>query len=179
MFSPVEAATWAGLGVAATLVGAYVAARNGWLQISIMREAHALNVSKAVPRIGCHVTPAEQNDIGPGFNSHIYLTVVIYNEGELPVQNINGQWKLLTPNPSEKRVRDIRRDFLGKREKYTDRYRIEESANWRREGIRFDVEVEFLYAFPGERDPQRYTAQYRYDPEKRQMLKNERTLSQT
>src|ERR1039458_7130957 len=106
-FQPVDAATWAGLGVAATLLGAFIAHRAGWLQISLMREAHALNVSKAVPRIGCQVTPSEQRDLGPGYSPHIYLTVEIYNEGELPVQNINGYWILLTGQLPEQQLRSI------------------------------------------------------------------------
>lgn len=170
-FKAVDAATWAGLGVAATLLCAFIARRFGWLQISLMREAHALNVSKAVPRIGCQVTPSEQRDLGPGYNPHIYLTVEIYNEGELPVQSINGYWILLTGHLAKQQLRNISRDFLGKCEKYTDRYRIEESANWRREGIRFEVHVEFFYTVPGEQEPQQYNAKYRYDRENRQMLK--------
>jgi len=136
-----------------------------------MREVHALNVSKAVPRIGCQVTPTEQNDLGPGYNPHIYLTVEIYNEGELPVQNVNGNWLLRTGHLAEQQLRSISRDFLGKGEKYMDRYRIEESANWRRDGIRFEVHVEFFYTVPGQQEPQQYIAQYDYDRESRQMLK--------
>jgi hypothetical protein len=171
MFSLVDAATWAGLGVAATLLTALVAERSGFLQISLMRQAHSLNVAKAVPKIGCSVIATEKPDLGPGYNPHIYLTLELYNEGELAVEKVNGLWKYLPAYLGEKFVREIHWDFLGKCERRTDTRRIDESANWHRQGVSFDVDVEFIYRVPGENQPCQYIAKYRYAKESRQMIK--------
>jgi hypothetical protein len=164
-----------GLGIIATLLSAFIAERNGFLQISFMRKAHELNVARALPRIGCQVFIEAINTLGPGYNPHIFIRVKLYNEGELAVQNIAGQWNFYTPDPSTKRVFPIQRDFLGKCQDDLYSYMIQESANWRREGIAFDVEVEFFYSMPGEQEATKYSARYYYHRESGQMVKRSYT----
>jgi hypothetical protein len=149
LVSPVSAATWAGLGVAATLVCAFVAQRLGFLQVTLMRQAHTLNVAKAAPRIGCEVTVGLVQILPQIFDPHLVVNIKIYNEGELPAESINGQWKLLPPDPDRKRVLPIQRDFLGQCENYTQTYQVNESSEWNRQGVIFDVEVRvFLRGSP-------------------------------
>jgi hypothetical protein len=136
-----------------------------------MQRSHDLNVSKATPRIGFHCTVAETRILPQGYNPHLFITVEIYNEGELAVQSVKGKWQYLPPNVAQKIVRSIDRDFLGKCEKYTDTYLIEQSANWPLGTGRFDVDVEFFYAQPGTPDTQHYKAHYRYNANGQQMVR--------
>jgi hypothetical protein len=73
----------------------------------------------------------------------------------------------------EKRVFPFQRDFLGKCEKYLDSHTIEGSSNWRREGIAFDVEIEFFYSIPGETEKKRYYAKYYYHRDTKRMVKRD------
>jgi hypothetical protein len=167
----------AGLGAVATLGCAWIARRVGLVQISIMRQAHSLNVAKAVPQIGCEIIAKKQQDLPTEYNPHIYITVKIYNEGELPVQNLDGQWTLLASKLSENYISKIQRDFLGKCENLSYTHKIQASADWIRAAINFDVNIEFTYLVPGEDQQKRYRAQYRYDRESEQLLKIDNEIS--
>jgi hypothetical protein len=164
------AVLWAGLGVAATLICALVAERIGWVQIKIAREAHQLNVTKAAVKIGFALDVDERQLFPQGYNPHIHLTAKIYNEGELAAKNIDGQWKLIVPNGKDY-VFPIQRDFIGNSEPYLHVYKIDESCNWPRDSIRFNVHVEFRYSVPSERENRRYHAEYQYDRESRRMVR--------
>jgi hypothetical protein len=167
------AVLWAGLGVAATLICAWIAERNGFLHLDLARQAHSLNVAKAVPRVGCKIRVDERNELGPGYRPHIWITVALYNEGELPVQNVKGDWKLLIGQLPLKTILPIQRDFLGKCQEDLYVHRIQDSPNWRREGILLDVEVEFFYSVPGQKEKDRYYTKQYYDPETKQMVKRD------
>jgi hypothetical protein len=92
-------------GVGATLlmgiVATLVAYKVGFRQARLMQEAHDLSVTRAETRIGCAVEVEDKQVVLPAgmYNPHIHLTAKIYNEGELPAEDINGEWKLLTNNP--------------------------------------------------------------------------------
>jgi hypothetical protein len=165
-----SAVSWAALGVAGTLVSALVAERVGWVQISIMREAHALNVSKATPQIGCTIGVGFQQISPAGFNPHAFITVEIYNEGELAARDLQGEWILRAPTFG-KALFPIQRDFLGKCEKHTHTYKINESGNWPPHSVPIEVDIEFYYTLPGTPDREQYNATYRYDTDSRQMLR--------
>lgn len=170
MMSPIDAATWTGVGVAATLVAAFVAHQVGFLQISIMRDAHALNVAKAIPKVGCSLTVEEKYELGETFQPFLYLRMKIYNEGDLAAQSLNGQWKLFTPESRDGISLPLHRDFLGRCENYIESHRLADSPNWRREGLWLNVEVDFYYLAFSDAQPQRCRRRYKYDPDSKRMV---------
>jgi hypothetical protein len=172
MLSAIGAIGWVALGVAATLTAAYVAHRVGWLQIALMREAHALNMSKAAPQIGCDVQVEVKQVLPQGYNPHLFVSVEIYNEGELAIRDVRGEWTISDAPTSIPHI-PLLKDFLGKCQRYSSIRQIDESANWPRQGVTFDLEVEFYYIIPGNGDRERYTAKYRYEGESRRTLRIE------
>jgi hypothetical protein len=146
------------LGVGATLLGVFV-----------MRRTHTLNVTKATPRIGCSVDVIFRQDDPNVYYPTLFLTATIYNEGELAASALHGHWKLLTGDGALYFNRPIYRDFLGTREKYSDTYCIEESCNWPREDIRFDVEIEFDYLTLPNDEERHYSASYSYDAQSQKL----------
>jgi hypothetical protein len=173
MIPPIDAATWAGLGVVATLIAALIAHRAGWLQIGIMRQSHALDVAKSIPCINCFVGIAEWNSDAKTWYPYLILTVKIQNEGILPAHCLKGQWKLLTNDLEENRVFPIQRDIIGHCEGYTKSYKIEDSCNWARESVRIDVEVEFSYSVSSKEEEKQYHAKYSFDPQSVDMIKRD------
>jgi hypothetical protein len=153
---------WAALGVAATLVSAYVARRMGWLEITIMREAHALNVSKATPRIGCDCRILKKQILGSGYNPHLVIVVELYNEGDLAVHDVEGEWTAVGPGNMRTSCH-IQRDFLGKCDSFRSEYQITESPNWPK-AVTFDIVVDFYYLTPGQPDErEHFEATYHHD----------------
>jgi len=145
----------------------------GYLELGFMHKAHELNVTKALSRVGCDVRCELRPILGPNFSPHIEIVVNIYNEGELAAQNLTGQWEFAPNYPGEKRVSQIRRDFLGRCEKYLDSYLIPESGGWGRQGAPFDVKIEFFYTIPGEEQTQYYGARYTYNRDKQQIVRQD------
>ena len=131
-----------------------------------MESANTLSVVKATVRVGCHVDVIEKDvlALGPNFNKSLVVTVKLYNEGELPASALQGDWKLLPARLAQKNIFPIERDFLGAKD-YLDTQTIEGSQQWRREGIRFDVKVEFWYSIPTEPEKRHYQQTFRYDHE--------------
>jgi hypothetical protein len=161
ILSAIGALGWVALGVAATLVAAYVAHRIGWLQITIMREAHALNVSKAMPQVGCDVRVIKKQILPQGYNPHLALVMEIYNEGELAVRDVTGDWTVIGPGQL-RTTRGFQKDFLGKNTNLHAEYEINESANWP-QTVTFDIDVEFYYMAPGQSDREHFHATYRFE----------------
>jgi hypothetical protein len=155
------------LGVGVTLLGVFV-----------MRRTHTLNVTKATPRIGCSVDVSFRQDDPNTYYPTLFLTATIYNEGELAASALHGHWKLLVGDGALYFDRPIDRDFLGTCEKYLDSYCIEESCDWHREDIRFDVEIEFDYLTLPNDEERHYSAAYSYDTQS-QKLKRHQSSSPT
>lgn len=160
--SPIAATTWAGLGVAGTLVCAWVAQRIGWIQISIARQAHALNLAKAVPQVGCDVRVIKKQVLPESFNPHLVLALDVYNEGELSVSDLTGEWTGVLPGGKPK-ITPFHRDFLGQCAQFHAEYQIYESPDWPPGKVKFAVHVEFHYLLPGNADPVHFQAKYEYD----------------
>ena len=167
-------------GIAGALIGSIItvlcalAAKSvGYLQIDFMRKAHELNVVKTTPRIGCDVSAESRQILNDAFRPHIFVTLKIYNEGELAVEKVTGQWKLLPHDVAAKRVFEIARDFLGHCDQYAQTHQINESVNWPDHALTFDVEVDFFYTIPGEKAPGHYSAKYYYHAETGRMIKRD------
>jgi hypothetical protein len=148
-----------------TLGAALLARQQGWVQISLMRDAHALNVSKATPRVGCDVRILQKHILGPGFNPHLLIVVELYNEGQLPVHDVRGEWVVLGPSAMMRTACPFQRDFLGKCDKFRSEYTITESSNWSK-AVTFEIIVDFYYMTPGQpKERQHFEATYRYECE--------------
>ena len=161
------------LGVAATLFTAYSANGTGIIQISLLHQAHTLDVRPATPQIGTSMRIQEQQMAFPPF---YYLTTSIYNEGDLAAEQLSGHWRLFSPDNSVKKCEvPIERDFL-----LSTPYQLEPCllqgttvfAAMRGESkIRFQVDIEFDYFGSSNDQPQHYSAKYQYDPRSRQIVK--------
>jgi hypothetical protein len=154
--------TSGGIGAAIALLSVGVAHRFGLIQITLMQKAHALNVSKATPRVGCDVRILQKQILGPGFNPHLMIVVELYNEGELPVHDVQGEWVVLGPS-ALRTAHPFQRDFLGKCDKFCSEYMIAESSNWLKT-VTFDIIVDFYYMTPGQpEEREHFEATYRYE----------------
>jgi hypothetical protein len=169
--SLVNAATWAGIGAIAVLLSGLAAERMGYLHLDLARQAHRLNITKAIPRIGCSVIVEEKRLVGSEYPPHFFVHLKIYNEGELPAQSVNGQWKLSTNDPKETSVYPIQRDFLGRCQEDPYSHRFDLSPQWFREGIVINVEVKFSYTTPSDNEEQNYSAKYIYTGKSGQTIK--------
>jgi len=152
----------------------------GRLHLGVMNAAHDLAMLKAAVRLGCSVKVEERQILSAGYNPHLAIVIKLSNEGELAAEGLNGQWKILHPDPAQKRVFLLQKDFLGGCEVYSNEYLFQQSCNWRREGIAFDVEIELFYSLPSlptaknktaPYEKERYKAIWRYDASGRQMVK--------
>jgi hypothetical protein len=154
--------TSGGIGAAIALLSVGVAQRFGLIQVTLMQKAHALNVSKATPRVGCDVRILQKQILGPGYNPHLVLVVELYNEGELPVHDVQGEWVVLGPG-TMKTAHPFQRDFLGKCDKFRSEYTMTESANWPKT-VTFDIVVDFHYKTPGHpEEREHFEATYHYE----------------
>lgn len=162
-----------GITIAVALLGIYVAQQTGLLQSWIMKKAHDLNVTKAFPRIGSNIRTEYRHDNGPAYPRTIYLFTTIYNEGELPVSELNGQWKLTAKQFLSDNVIPIRRDFLGPTQYELEPYKILESGNQANNQFIFDVDIDFDYISPAHSEPQHYHAKYSYDRQYQRMNRSD------
>jgi hypothetical protein len=173
----VNDATWFALGVAATLVAAFVAHRNGRIQISFMRREHELSIAKAMPKVGTTVRIDEKNPHGPAYPIFYSLVATIYNEGDLAAKNLKGHCKLFSPtNDIGERSVQINRDFLGMALQYEVAPCPIEGVKVRQgmmgaEEIRFNLDIEFEYFGIPDDQPQQYAAKYQYDNKTHQMIR--------
>ena len=123
------AVAWTIVGIVVSLLGIYFAQKIGFIQIKLMREANKLNLLRATPKVGTGITVDEQYDNGKAFPPFIYLTTTIYNEGELPINQLSGYWKLLFPQGLQDLAIPITRDVLGSSAPYElARFKISESG---------------------------------------------------
>ena len=151
-FQPLEDTTWFALGVAATLVSAFVAQHIGYIQISIMKQEHDLNVTKATPKIGTSVKIDKRQINPPAYPPFCFLVASIYNEGELPAKQVNGHCKLVSPTKAVKEYSiPISREFLGSSPCELEICRLENGISGMTvdiggvegQNIRFNVDIEF------------------------------------
>jgi hypothetical protein len=168
-----DGAAGALIGAIVVILAAIAARQNGLLQISFMRKTHELNVTKAIPRIGCEVSAQTEQILPTLFAPHTRVIVKIYNEGELAAQKLTGQWELCSHQTDKKIVLQISRDFLGNCDAYVIDYLIPESSDWGRYGFGFDVNIEFFYLIPGDPETHRYEAHYAYESRKKQMIRKD------
>lgn len=171
MMSPIDAATWSGVGVAATLVCGYIAHKMGRLQFGVMEKSYGLAALLAEARVGCDVRVEERNTLGAIYPSHLFVTVDLYNEGQLPASALKGDWKLLPHHLFKNSVFPLQREFLGNCEHYTKTEFLNESAGVGWKDIAFDIRVDFYYSVPGVPNEQRYHQNYRYDRSSGQTIK--------
>jgi hypothetical protein len=174
ILEPVE---WFALGALATFVTALVAHRVGFIQITIMRQAHQLNIAKAMPKIGTSLTIDKRQEHSAAFGPSYYLIATIYNEGDLPAQQLKGHCKLFSPiNEIKQQDIPIDRELVGRTSPYKlEERRIEgtsvDAAFRSGQHIRINVDIEFDFlSIPDDR-PQHYSAKYEYDNKGQQMIK--------
>ena len=159
------------IGVLVTLFGIYIGQRTGLLEISIAKKALDLSLTKAAPKVGSMITVEERYDNGRDFPAFLYLITTIYNEGELPAGQLDGDWKLTSSYGVPNRVIPIRRDFLGSVPYKFEAPRITQGGIPRENEFRFDVDIEFNYSVASQEQPGHYHAKYRYDYETKRMNK--------
>src|ERR1700694_3364984 len=88
-------------GVLITLFGIYIGQRVGLMQISIAHKEHDLNLLKSAPVIDTAVRIIErQINPAPAFAPFYYIVTTINNYGELAAQQLNGHWRLYSPDHS-------------------------------------------------------------------------------
>ncbi len=152
-----------------TLFGIYIAQQLGIIQISYQRRAHELNLTKSAPKIGSSIEIDQRYDNGRNYPASLYLITTIYNEGELPASQLNGNWKLTSSYGVPNRIIPIQWDFLGSTPYKFEAPRIGESGTAAHNQFVFEVDIEFDYSIATENEPQHYSAKYRYDYEHKRM----------
>jgi hypothetical protein len=176
MLQTLNDTAWFALGVAATLVGAFVAHRIGRIQISFMRQAHDLTVKLAKCQIGstCKIALRIHNVSGPDVSRYI-VTTSIHNAGELAARDIKGKWDLSSSEQSYDCSRPIRIDFVCKGAPYElESYTFHSEAITQailsgKAWIKVDIELEFS-GLDGQ-TPERYSAKYDYSHQQKQMVR--------
>jgi hypothetical protein len=166
---------WFAMGVAATLVSAFVAQRVGRIQISLMQRSHELNVKLASCKIGTDVKidrrapNASRPDIRRWF-----LVTTIYNEGDCAAKQIEGNWNLSCFDPSQNRLMPISIDFLGATKVELPLQHLGDTAITQAQSsgeFWVNVDIQFSYLGLDENTPEHYTAKYQYNKQQRQMEK--------
>ena len=167
----IDGAEWAGLGVAATLLTGYIAHRIGWIQISVMRDAHTLNVKKATPRINSRVSISPTHPTSRPDVTWYAIHTKIYNDGDLVARNLEGQWKLTASEGIHETSKVIRADSLPAFLPLETKHEITEnevSALWCKPKVILQVNIDLNYLGLDEK-PERYQATYDYDFQHREM----------
>jgi hypothetical protein len=162
---------WMGLGVAATLLGAYVADKMGWIQIRLMQEAHALQIKKATPRIGSRADlvpfhPANRPDV-TGYT----IDTNIYNDGDLVARQLEGQWKLTASHGITEATIPIRADSLPSFLSFPLKHEVSGKVPsiWCEPSVKLQVDIDLVYL--GLDDKQEtYHAIYDYDYPNRKLV---------
>jgi len=170
-----DEASWIALGVAATLLGEFIAHKLGWIQISVMKKAHQLNINLATPKIGATVI-IERQAISPTVYRYFLLTT-IYNEGRLAAEKINGNWNLSCSDSGQNRVIPISRDFLGQGSPYELKPEelggnvITNAINSNQ--VRINVDIDFTYVGLAQNQLHKYNAKYQYDSNRKKMVRKD------
>lgn len=172
-------AEWTALGVAGTLLCAFVAHRVGLIQISLMTKVHELNVKLATPQIGTEIRIEDKAVAGWNYYPSYYLRTTIYNEGDLAALDLNGQWKLTSPTKSVAEV-----DFPIHRDSLRSEFKLEPvllsgpnellgnaMRNICDTGLHFNVDIELSYRGIDVNKAQQYKAHYEFDPKNPRLLK--------
>ena len=170
--------SWVALGVAATMVVAFIAHKLGWIQISIMKKAHELNRNLATPKIGTTVTIEARTPNSSRLDIvRFFLVTTIYNEGQLAAEKIQGNWNLSGSDSGQNRMIPIARDYLGQGSPY-ELEAEELGGNTITNAIKggqatINVDVDFTYVGLAQNQKQKYRAQYQYDSRRKKMVRKD------
>ena len=166
------------MGVAATLISAFVGQRIGRIQISFMRKAHDLNVKLAECQMGtdCTMTLEAFIPSRPDVRRYI-ISTRIYNAGDLAARNLKGTWNLTCSESVYNRSRPIRVDFVSKASPHEfesdplGNLEITQAIGNGKVWVKIDIK----FHFSGLKNDQteHYTAQYQYSHEEQQMIRTD------
>jgi hypothetical protein len=162
---------WIGLGVAATLFCGFIAHKVGLIQITLMREAHTLNVKKATPKLNSRVSIAPFHPETRPDMTRYAIHTKIYNDGDLVARKLEGEWKLTASDGIHESSEVIRVDSLPAFLPFELDHEIggEVSAVWCKPEVILQVNIKIDY-FGLNDKPERYEANYDYDFQHRSML---------
>lgn len=161
-----DGAGWAGVGVAATLLGILLTHRMGWIQIRLLRRENALNLAKTAPKIGTSVSLEERKNPNQPICTLVIITS-IYNEGDLAISNLKGNWNLTCSKSGFNRTIPITLDHLGNPRPYKMETPFGDVGTWLdvRNGkdITINVDLEIRYGSAVKKGENTYQAKYQYD----------------
>lgn len=168
-------ATWFALGVAATLLAAYVAHKIGRLQIKFMRHAHELNVQLATCQIGskCRI---ESRAVNNRPFSRYWLLISLYNTGQLAATKLKGNCTVVCSDSVHDRQIPVTVDSLGN----TMPHELEPqefcgntiTQAIRSGNFRIDVDIQFEFIGLDDKTPEKYAARYEYSGKQHQMVRS-------
>jgi hypothetical protein len=174
--SAISDSSWFAFGVAATLFAAFVANRNGRIQISLMRRGHDLNVKRARCKLGTHCRTELRflNPIRTDIQGYVILTT-IYNAGELAATNIEGKWNLSCSENIYDRVTPFHIDSITKErphelEPYQFLNRITTQAIMSGQ-FRINVDIDLEFMGLDDEESEKYHARYEYSHQQKQMIR--------
>jgi hypothetical protein len=164
------------LGLLIGWLSVYVAHTLGWLQIRILLWEHNLNLAKTTPKIGTSVRLEDRQS-----HTHPVSTLVvvakIYNEGDLAVSELKGNWKLSCSENTLNRSGSISVDHLGNSRPHEIETQLGGVPTWRdvrgSENIAIDFNIEFRYTGLPEDGEQTYRAHYRYNYSQKDFVKQD------
>jgi hypothetical protein len=164
------------IGVVTFVIGSIL----GYWQGKSAQRTLDLIVTKAVPKIGTTIRIDKRQENPSNYPPFYYLIATIYNEGELPAQQLKGYCRVYS---SEKSVREqsipIARELLGTSSPCElELGRLESGISGMAlnlgaddgENARFNVDIQFNYSGI-QNTPQHYSANYEYDHKSRQIIK--------
>ncbi len=161
------------IGGLVTLLGIYIAQSNGFLLYWIAKKEHDLNLRKATPVLGSIVQMETRQVLPAAYRPFHYVVTTIHNNGDLPARNVQGEWRMYSPNNAIVELRvPIRRDVLGpeyREEQQLVGSNIDEAVEHRRP-IGINVDIDFDYTGISEGGTQHYSARYEYDHKLKQMV---------
>ncbi len=160
-------------GVLVTLLAIYIGQRMGFLQLTLARNVHALNVTRSRPKIGTEVRLEIEEPYSMNHPGSRYLMMTIYNAGELAATQLNGYCKLSSPDESiQEFTIPIVREFLDSVRPYDlEPKRLEWIKGFWNE-TRFNVNIEFDYFGLPSDEPEHYSASYHFDHESNCFVKD-------
>jgi hypothetical protein len=162
---------WAGLGVAATLFGGFIAHRIGWIQIGINRQTLALNVKKSTPRIGSRVELKSAQLVNRPDITRYTIHTTIYNDGDLVAREIKGEWKLTASHGIAEASVPVRADSLPSFLSFPLEHEIggKYSSLWCEPTVIIQVDVDLIYLGLDDKK-ETYHATYDYDYKNRKIV---------
>lgn len=152
----------------------------GYRQGKIAQAALDLSLAKAVPKVGTTAEIGKRQENPSNFPPFYYVIVTLYNEGELPAQQLDGECRIYSvPKGVKERIIPIKREFLGVTPYQLESYRIESAfsgmtlnlGGQEGQSIRFNVDIEFEYVGSSNDPLNHYRAKYEYDPKTKQLVK--------